>query len=206
MCLFMAICTYLSAQNEQEQYRFKDGIYLNIEDFKANQPSMPLPGLSNANSDPLAGRLCMKNIEYVNNGKVEKINSKDVWGICINGEPYIKHVPFDAQISIASSYCYFKLHHVKSLSLYFVQETVRRNNNWTGNPVPIYAPGEVKVKIREYAVDLRTGITYNLKSEASKIVDLIKEDEYFKDSKIKKKDVMMFITQYNQRHPLELTQ
>ena len=61
-----------------------------------------------------------------------------------------------------------------------------------------------QLKILEFAIDMETGEKYNLKTEASKVIALIKKDSHFQNTKMKKKDVSIYITQYNKRHPIEI--
>lgn len=75
------------------------------------------------------------------------------------------------------------------------------NNTDFGN-YPTRNPNDVKLKIMEFAIDLETGETYDQKNDFKKLVRIIKADEHFSNQKIKKKDIGIYITQYNQRNPL----
>ncbi|MBL4752943.1 MAG: hypothetical protein JKY52_04985 [Flavobacteriales bacterium] len=74
------------------KFKFKDGIYIQYADFITNSPSYSmddfkysqLPGISNANI------LYLKSIEVRQaENDFKKISADSIWGMCINGKPYI---------------------------------------------------------------------------------------------------------------------
>ena len=201
----MTICLNLYGQNGSiEKYNFKNGIYLSIEEFKSDSPSLPLSSVLNESRDVLSSRLCTKKLEYIEEGVIQEIRSKDIWGVCINGNPYIRH----QQGGIIQEQCFFKIFDLGAISRYFVQKVKTANNSMLSDPNTGFGPptnNQAKLKILEFAIDLETGEKYNLKSEASKVIELIKKDNHFQNTKMKKKDVSIYITQHNKRNPIDIT-
>lgn len=144
-----------------------------------------------------------------------ELKAKDVWGICINGEPYIKHAINDAINAPLSKPYFYKLYAIGSISQYFVQQreankSFLNNNHQYNNQA--YTPGiygysnsPKKLKIQEYALDMEAGTSYNKKTDSKDIIAIIKRDDFFKDQKIKKKELGIFITNYNKRHPFSIS-
>ena len=209
---FLMLLTSLNFLYGQEkfeysrEFKFKNGIYLSVEDFKNNSPSLPLSAVANQSRDYLESTLCMRTIEFVDEGFINEVAAKEVWGICINGDPYVRH----GAKGIVSRACFYKIFSIGSIATFFVQRT-EMTNNW-GSSSPFDTPADRyssamraanpgKLQIAEFALDLNTGTAYNKNTEVSEIIDLIKQDDYFKDQKIKKKEVGIYITQYNKRHP-----
>lgn len=198
-----------------KEFKLKNGIYLTIEEFRNNNPSLPLSAVVNEDKDYLESSLCMRKLEYIENGEIFELKAKDVWGICINGEPYIKHVINDAINAPLSKPCFYKLYAIGSISQYFVQQreankSFLSNNHQYNNQA--YTPGiygysnsPKKLKIQEYALDMETGTSYNKKTNSKDIIAIIKSDDFFKDQKIKKKELGIFITNYNKRHPFSIS-
>lgn len=185
-----------------KEFKLKNGIYLTIEEFKDNNPSLPLSAVVDEDKDYLESSLCMKKIEYLQNGEILELKSKDIWGICINGEPYIKHVN-----GTLTRPCFYKLYSIGTFSSYFIQQREFNNSAWdrmSGYNYP-YSTYPKKLKVQEYALYMETGISYNKETESNDIIEIIKRDDFFKDQKIKKKELGIFITNYNKRHPFSIS-
>lgn len=189
-----------------KEFKLQNGIYLTIDELKNNNPSLPLSAVIDEDKDYLESSLCMKKLEYVENGEIFELNSKDIWGICINGEPYIRHVNSDMNGPLTRP-CFYKLYSIGTISSYFIQQREFNNNVWdnmAGNNQP-YSSYPKKLKVQEYAVDMQTGKSYNKKTETRHIDEIIKQDDFFKDKKIKTKEIGIFITNYNKRHPYNIS-
>lgn len=192
-----------------ENITMKNGIYLTVEEFRQNKPSFPLTAISNQKDDFLESSICTDEISYVLDGEIKHIKAKDIWGLSINGVPYVKHKQNEIS-PFRPNNCFYRIFKVGAISTYFVQVIKESNSSAWGNGLynpnfgnyPSRNPNDVKVKIMEYAIDLKTGETYDQKNDFKKLVRIIKGDEHFSNQKIKKKDIGIFITQYNQRNPL----
>lgn len=68
-----------------KKYNFKNGIYLSIEEFKSDSPSLPLSSVLNESRDVLSSRLCMKKLEYIEEGVMQEIKSKNIGGYALMG-------------------------------------------------------------------------------------------------------------------------
>lgn len=207
--LLLALFNFKSSFG-QEYYTakvtMKNGIYLSVDEFRKNAPSLPLSAIHNQKDEILESSFCTDKISYISNGEIKYIKSKEIWGLSINGMPYVNH---QEKGLFKPNNCFYRIFKIGALSTYFIQEFKDVNSNsWGLNSFGgiNYAgtPRDVKVKVTEYAIDLETGDTYEQKGDARKIINIIKRDEYFRTKKIKKKDIGIFITQYNQRNPLDV--
>ena len=200
--LCFAIQDILKAQELEEYTRgfeYNDGIYLSLEEFKNNSPSIPLPSIVEVGRNQLGNTICMRKLEYVRNDSILEIKAKEVWGICMNGNPYIR---YSEGSLLPGEPCFFKLMSIGSISTFYMQK-VENKEAWNIQPYSgMRQLRPSKVKVLQFALDLESGKTFNQKSEANKIIDVIRQDAFFKDRKMKRKEVGIYITQYNNRNPL----
>lgn len=76
-------------------FKFKDGVYLKHEDLRNNKPSHPLFRIPNF--DYQLGKdgnllfLSDKSMDKLSESEIKSIGN--IWGICINGKPYMKIKP-----------------------------------------------------------------------------------------------------------------
>jgi len=75
------------------KFEFKDGIYLSYDEFINNTPSYNIEKVQVKEKDThFFNKKKIKSIKYRDKyGKKQKIDIKDVWGICINKVPYIQY-------------------------------------------------------------------------------------------------------------------
>lgn len=87
-----------SAQAQQKikkGYDFEDGVYTSHADFKNNKPSFPLYRIPSFDYQ-LDGE---KNLLFLSENSVAKLSDSEIksldniWGLCINGKPYMKVNP-----------------------------------------------------------------------------------------------------------------
>lgn len=77
------------------KFKFKDGVYLKHEDLRNNEPSHPLFRIPNF--DYQLGKdgnllfLSDKSMAKLSESEIKSIGN--IWGICINGKPYMKIKP-----------------------------------------------------------------------------------------------------------------
>ncbi len=98
-----------------KNFKFKDGVYLDFDAFKINRPSYKWDTLSmNIFINPQTSIAQAERIE-LRDSTEKKFNLDDIWGICIEGIPYIR-LPKDAldkslttfaAIKLRGKICYF---------------------------------------------------------------------------------------------------
>ena len=109
---------------------FKSGIYLTMEEFLENKPSLPFEGVNNLSAESLENRLCERKIEYIEDNQIKTIKTQEIWGICINGQPYIRHTQLDETFGVLALSCFYKLFNFGTLTRYFVMHARTRMINF----------------------------------------------------------------------------
>ena len=91
--LFIIFTPLLSAQEKGPyvpSFKFKDGLYLSLEEFKTNNPSIPLD--KNQIVDIGNGSVIrMNRFEYGPEEENESISSNKVLFVCMDGKAFINH-------------------------------------------------------------------------------------------------------------------
>lgn len=141
----------------------------------------------------------MRKLEYVRNDSILEIKAKEVWGICMNGNPYVRYSEGNI---LPTEPCFFKLVSIGSISTFYMQKVENKEPWYTQPNGGMRQLSPSKVKVFQFALDVESGKVYNQKSEANKIIEIIRQDAFFKDSKMKRKELGVYITQYNKRNPL----
>ena len=95
---FIAICLNASAQSEGKvkytsDFQFKDGIYLKFKDFKNNNPVTPSEIISTVSRDDPSFYRKLFNTRsfriFNKEGKSISVFTEDVFGIAVDGEPFL---------------------------------------------------------------------------------------------------------------------
>lgn len=214
-----------------KNFKFKDGIYLTFEDFKQNRPAIASDSLNGELQRLLKQQgvdvtlICLKiSVDDLNRNREESkwkkevkgLLPKDLWGICVDGVPYVSH-KFGL---VLKDQCFFRIFSIGSISRYFTRRDTpmeigrtpptpsRPGGPYTpnipGSPGNLtYSPG--KIKFKHYAIDYITGEVLNMSAGSKKIIELIKRDSHFSNVNIKKRDIDLYITQYNKRNPIKFS-
>jgi hypothetical protein len=155
--------------------KFKDGIYLNIDDFRTNKPSYTWADL-NASAHINREKQVIR-LEYVNTKDSSKIGIEDnIWGVCVEGIPYIKVVDTVKQMTIFTALrirgklCYF---YYDSYEIKAVPMTIYDPN--TGQPIWQEMIDNKEPIVVEKMVNLETGSIANM--EVSIFKKWIQDDQ-----------------------------
>ncbi|MBX2876398.1 MAG: hypothetical protein KTR30_30040 [Saprospiraceae bacterium] len=101
-CLWLSCSWGQKAQEVNQSFDFKEGVYMSFEDFQLNRPTYTL--------DIVAGELVTNEEEWTikaQNMRIKREESetpldlKDVWGICFNGIPYVKRSLTEGPVTFA---------------------------------------------------------------------------------------------------------
>lgn len=215
MTIFLVtFCANFYVFGQAESTQMKNGIYLSSEEFKSNSPSLPISVIINESTNKSEMGFCVKKVEYLDeNEGIKKIKANEIWAMTINSNSYLRYTdPNNPGFILSSESCFFKIYHLGAISLYYVQKA--QSNVWTtpshygtnfNQPQPTPYNNPVNFKMEEYGLIFESGKSYRFKTNASNIIDYIKQDDYFKDTKMKKKDLAAYISQYNKRHPITFT-
>jgi hypothetical protein len=192
-------------QNQfNKKFKFKDGIYLNFEQLICNQPAFKLnPEIEAYISGNIIHTKILKELPLVyKNEKEVKLTMKDLWVICIKGIPQ-KVTSLDRTLYV--DYDLIPVEPTYSLSRFI----------FLGN---ITAYSSYKPEYRFSAMISKKSfwgyiIKYNNSSEASKLnikslSAFIQDDmdlyERFQKDKKKKRNLFAYISEYNQRNPVDI--
>lgn len=190
-CLFMAFCAV-----GQELI---DGLYMSVQDFQYNDPVLPsylINQLDIRDFDYLDKVSQLDSIQYYNREQTEaKIASRDLWGYCKNGIPYVNFDDQFARIQVVGSICHFT-------SIVDVVSYRSDPFDQMGMSTPI-----VTKEIKENMVDLASGKSERFTDDAFLSV-LLRDGQLYREflglkPKEQKQKMFRYLTLYNERNPLK---
>lgn len=194
-------------------YVFKDGLYLHIDDLRANDPlplSRIVSDLNTYNKDFFDKMIIQEDIIlYDESGVRASLKTKDVWGYALNGQLYImlggkfQKISIEGRISpfISSTTTHEKTRYMPSdTSYYTTTEDLYRSFNRKYYYSMITAEGKM------YLFDLETnsltgfdivslGVLLERDPELSTLYTSLRKRD-------KKEKMMEFIRRYNAKHPV----
>jgi hypothetical protein len=191
-------------------YVFKEGVYLNANDFENNKPILKLSIQSSVDKnrvDYISEVMKQKDFVYIDStGKEHKVAIENVWGYCQNRIIYIYNNKKFVRMNTIGKLCQFTGSITTTVS----------------NPMPMYPsmgypgmgyPGfgggtSTFEELRQLIFDTRTNEFFEFKPQL--LEELIKDDDElykeFSQFTRRKKSEMMFVylRKYNDKHPLML--
>ena len=185
-------------------FSFNEGIYLNFDSFKSNNP-IPFESLISPAYTENGFYDKFDSIEFIsysgNYGNTVTIPLQDIWGYCKKGKPYIywadkfNLVPYVGSIT----------HFITTIKVYYSGYHDPYYDPYGHNPTSrTYQSDE----LRQYIIDMETGkiMDYNL----SNIEILLKRDpEVYNDfmelrKRKRSKQMFYYVGIYNEKNPLYL--
>jgi len=208
---------YLYAQNDtasmvkySPDYRFKDGIFLNFEQVKNNNPlhkSLVVTSVSYDDPD-FFNNLLEKNGElqiFDELGNVHSVDVKNIWGYSQNGVLHINLNDGFFRITIIGNICHF----VASITTY--RDYYNPYSPYSGYynyPYGYYNPYSTNstTEVRQYLLNFTTGEVFNYTVQNVELL-LMSDPELhdeFVSLKKREKDQrkFMYIRMFNERNPL----
>lgn len=193
-----------------QDFRFADGVYMNIEDVKRNNPIPKARIITDVNYDDYSffdKVLDAENIYVLDNmGQKQEIHVKDIWGYSQNGMLFISWNGEFNRIPVFGNICHF-----------IADKTVVENraspyyNSYNYYYNPYYYPNSqtMKTELRQYLIDMETGkvMDYDYQNlEAILIRDTTLYEEFVKLRKKQKRQLkFLYLRKYNERHPFYFT-
>jgi hypothetical protein len=205
-------------------FRFNDGIYVNFEQVKINQP---IPKAKLLTSVDYNDREFFKKLMemdkmyfYDEMGVRQELIRNNIWGYARNGVLYVQIQGNFNRITFVGSICHF----VADITTY----DSRYNNSPYGYYDPYYSPygygygnyyspyssyydpyrqsNSSRTELKQYLIDFETGKVLDFDTDNTELL-LMKDDklyeEYVRLSRKQKKDLMfVYIRKYNESHPL----
>lgn len=205
--LLLFIVTLLqTAAQEVVQYEpgfeFREGVYLNFEQFKNNSPipkSAIISKFNKSDTEFLPAILDEKTFSYKDaNDSVVTHSSENVWGFSRNGVIFIRVEDEYNRIAVLGSISHF----VATITVYY---------NGMNSPFmnPYYGPGSMPTttqEMRQMILDYKTGRTLDFTQENMSTIlqrDQRLFDEFNALKKSQKKDLLfVYLRKYNEKHPL----
>jgi hypothetical protein len=191
-------------------FDFEDGIYLNFDQVKANNPipKSRLLTTVNYNDRDFFERLTRnKEISFYDEfGTQTSIPTKSIWGYSNNGVLYINLNNSFNRVTIIGSICHF----VANLTTYYrdYYDPYSYGNPYTNRYGGYPYSTRKHSELRQYVLDFDSGEVYDYEISNMEVL-LMKDpelhDEYAKLRKRKKKQLKFYyLRKFNERNPLYL--
>lgn len=235
MLIFLMALMNLPAQDHEESrlvqytsdFKFKDGLYLNIDNVRANDPiplSRVVTNLTNYNKDFFDELVARKRIIlYDENGVRASVPTRNIWGYAEHGQLFVmlggqfQRIFIEGSIShfIASATTTEERELVTKDSIRSLPKSPDPNSIWYNNPASnwykkrsyySYVTAEGKISLFDFESNTLTG--YDVESLGILLEkDSVLYSEYIALRKRdRKKRMEEFIRRYNIRHPLYLSE
>ena len=213
--VFYSVCYFLAGQKDTTtlikytpDFKFNEGIYLNFEQFRSNQPIPKSFIITNKSMDDIDFFDAVfeeeKIIVYDKNGMKNEINTDKIWGYCNLGIVFIQYNNEFNRIPVIGSISHFVSN--------FTSTQYRRNDPFNSyyNPYaydPLMRNQTYTTKeLRQYILDVETGKVIDYTYENLMVI-LMRDAELYEEfnnlkRRQKKKMVFFFLRKYNERNPL----
>jgi hypothetical protein len=199
---FLSVFEILAQIPDKHSVRFKEGIYLNFEQVKNNNPIPKVQIRTTLDYSDISffDELTQQEhiVFYDNLGNSKTVKTDQIWGYCNKGTLFINihnqfnRIPVLGMIShFTAQYTYTEYRSPYSYSYY------DRYTNTSQN----------KTELRQYLLDFKTGEVYEFHHKS--VEALLSDDpelmeEYSSLSGRKKKKMKFFyIRKYNEKHPIK---
>lgn len=192
-------------------FRFYDGLYLNFDQVKENNPIPSVRIASDA--DPFGFNFFKDLVEedriayFDDFGTRQEVKTDQIWGFCQDGKLYIQYNDEFNRIPIVGSVCHFISDITVTTEQYdpYYYDYYDRYyyNSYYNRP---YRRTTRSREMRQYLLDFETGKVMSFDRESVKAI-LMQEpdlyDEFARLNRRKQKDLMFFfIRRFNDKKPL----
>ncbi|MFT4660807.1 MAG: hypothetical protein ACI8XB_001075 [Patiriisocius sp.] len=196
-CLFSQVDTLVRFT---PNFKFKDGIYFSLEEFKANCPKLKASEVVNKRGQQALGLWTQhKKLFYKDNDSLVYLPLDDIWGFSEKGKVYLVKDGRQKRLQIIGSMCHIILvENVEEIS-----ENYYGRNRYNARSIT----REVN---REYLIDFEKGEMVEFSMENFLDI-LIRDDELYQsfdklDSKrIRNQMKFHFLTKFNDKRPIYLS-
>ncbi|HTL82687.1 MAG TPA: hypothetical protein VL651_13330 [Bacteroidia bacterium] len=203
--LVLVFAAALHAQTDSVAYNpdfvFKEGIYLNYQQFRTNAPvarAKVRTHLDSTRMDYLKQSMTQKVITYIDSaGALQEVNVMKLWGFCENNAVYINFNNDFNRIVVMGSLSHFTANYTS----YMTTDPTNPGGSTYGTPVQSQ---------RQYVLDIKTGNVVDFVLPNMEF--LLKRDdilykEFMAMRKGKRRQMMFFyLRKYNERNALYIYQ
>lgn len=199
--LFLFSSLLLNAQDDSVLYvqgfSFRQGIYLNYQQFITNSP-VPKSAIVFADDssrlDFLKLVVTKNSIQYKDTaGIVQTVKTTSIWGYSENKTVYIQWNYYFNRVTVIGSICHF----ASTVTNYMYTGPGTYPNQQYGTPVET---------LQQYVLDTKTGSIYDFNAQTISYIlqrDPVLAAEYDALKKRQKKDqAFIYLRKYNEKHPL----
>ncbi len=188
------------------EFKFRDGVFLNIEDVKKNEPIVKARIISNLDFDDYTffeKLLADEHFVVLDGmGLRKEINSEDIWGFSQNGVLFIYWNEEFNRIPVFGTVCHFIADKT------YVQQNNRSRYNYYNNPYDPYYPynyNTTKTELRQYLLDMEMGEVLDYSYKNIEII-LMRDAKLYEEfvnlkKKQRKKLKFLYLRKYNEKHP-----
>jgi hypothetical protein len=200
-------------------FKFTEGIYMNFEQVRANEPIPKYKILTNADfHDPefFDKVLSRDQIYYFDDNAVrQEIQLNDIWGYSRNGVLYIRLGSEFNRVTIVGGICHFvgtvTVTDTRYIDPYYNRYNYYNYYNSYYNPYyynPMRTQTYSRTEMNQYILDFETGKVMEYVVESLEIA-LMRDPELYDEylnlrSKDKKKLKFLYIRKFNERNPIYL--
>ncbi len=198
--LFLFVGLQLQAQDSVQYvqgFEFKQGIYLNYQQFKSNSPvpkSAIIFSEDSSRLDFIKLALSKDNVQWKDtSGVIQTTKVTSLWGYSENKAVYIRHNNQFNRIVVIGSICHFTAY----VTNYLYTGPGTYPNQQYGTPVE---------SLQQYILDTDSGVIYDFNTESMEYIlqrDATLSKEFSDLRRKQKKDqLFIFLRRYNEKHPL----
>jgi len=187
-------------------FKFKDGIFLNINDVKKNDPIIKARIISDLDYDDYTffeKLLAEEHFTVLDGmGLRKEIKSEKIWGFSQNGVLFIYWNEEFNRIPVFGTISHFIADKT------YTQQNNRYSHNYYYNPYDPYYPSgyqTTKTELRQYILDMETGEVLNYTYKNIEII-LMRDPKLYEEfvklrKKQRKKLKFLYLRKYNEKYP-----
>jgi len=206
LIVFVAIGFSVNAQVDTlvrytPNFQFKDGVYMSIEEFQANCPSLVQSDIYDRKGRPAEGLWTENKKLYVlRNDSLDLLPMNDIWGFSERGKVYLVKDGRQKRLQIIGSICHIVL----------IEEVEDFTNNTNYGRNRYNSRSIVREVNQEYIIDFELGelVKFNLDNflnVLSRDDMMFQEFEKIKTKKAREQMKFHFLTRYNDKYPIYLS-
>ena len=181
----------------QQGFSFRQGIYLNYDQFRSNRPLSKSAIVSEGDTsrfDYIRLALGRESFQWKDStGKLHQTKTASVWGYSENKTVYIRWNNSFSRVVVIGTICHF----AAEVTTYMYTGPGTYPNQQSGTPVE---------SMQQYVIDTKTGTVYDFNVTTMQFLlqrDAALSAEYSALRKKQKKDqAFVFLRKYNEKHAL----
>ncbi len=190
---------------------FKDGIYLSYDDFIQNKPSISLDKVKVKEKETrYFNKMKIHKIQILDEGKWQKMNLAEVWGICIDGMPHIQYMSRNNRNLLFGKVAkeprftgnFTRIRIIGSICHFHIEDYLSNNsNNYLNNQYSSFKDGFHVSTSKIMKLESGVICDFNEFNLGLLIQDDQKLFDHFKQDEQKEQRIFLYLQKYNERNP-----